>query len=156
MNHYRCYTVVVEDTVSKRILDTVRFKHHDVTVPQITPTERIVQAPTQLTQTVKNVPSDALAGYLQAIEQLCAILIPDHVAKEDTCAYPPTQASQNVTPVVNPIKAITPKTLHAQSPPEPNKQPVYATNTEEDKDSDDDESVAEVLDEIVDEPIPQQ
>eukprot|EP00957_Ditylum_brightwellii_P009671 728789-Ditylum_brightwellii.AAC.1 len=133
MNHYRWYTVVMEDITSKRTSDAVRLKYHAVTVPQITPTERIVQATAQLIQAVKNVPSDSPSDYLQTVKQLCVILIPDHVAKEDTCACPPTQASQNITPVVNPTKAITPKTLPGQILLEPNKQPVYVTNTDDDK-----------------------
>eukprot|EP00957_Ditylum_brightwellii_P207360 15352624-Ditylum_brightwellii.AAC.1 len=44
INLYRCYTVVMKDTAPKRILDAVRLKHHAVTVLQITPAERIVQA----------------------------------------------------------------------------------------------------------------
>eukprot|EP00957_Ditylum_brightwellii_P030340 2297603-Ditylum_brightwellii.AAC.1 len=37
MEHYRCYKVVMKQSTAQRISDTVRFEHHSVHIPSITP-----------------------------------------------------------------------------------------------------------------------
>ena len=44
LNHYRCYTVFIPQTQAERITDTVKFFHHNITMPTIEKTS----APTQL------------------------------------------------------------------------------------------------------------
>eukprot|EP00957_Ditylum_brightwellii_P045135 3422320-Ditylum_brightwellii.AAC.1 len=66
MQHYCCYTVVMKNTTAQRISDTLRFKHHNVTIPAITPAKHIEKAMRELTRAVSNAPSNAPPDYVEA------------------------------------------------------------------------------------------
>ncbi len=51
--HYRCHIVYVKNTRSKRVSDTVHFKHKYITQPTLTPEDTIVKAIDDLTHTLK-------------------------------------------------------------------------------------------------------
>ena len=40
--HYRTFKGIMESTGVERISDTVRFKHHAITIPNLTPADRIL------------------------------------------------------------------------------------------------------------------
>ncbi len=67
LKHYRCIRLIMADTRAERLTDTFRYKHHAMSVPTITPTDRIIAATKHLT--------DALAGTQEApLDKLQAIL----------------------------------------------------------------------------------
>jgi hypothetical protein len=51
--HYRCHIVYVESTKSKRVSDTVHFKHKYITLATLTPEDTIVKALNDLSHTLK-------------------------------------------------------------------------------------------------------
>ena len=50
LQHYRCHTIVAKATRAAQISDTVEFRHHHLTQPEVTPMDRIVHG-------VKNSPA---------------------------------------------------------------------------------------------------
>ena len=55
-------------TGAERILDTVRFKHHAIAIPQLTPADRILEAARQLDSAIKQQPKKAPMDELVAID----------------------------------------------------------------------------------------
>ena len=53
MEHYRCHKIYMKKTRSKRISDTVFFKHKYITQPTVTPADTIVKALDDLTHALK-------------------------------------------------------------------------------------------------------
>jgi hypothetical protein len=51
--HNRCHIVYVKNTRSKRVSDTVHFKHKYITQPTLTPEDTIVKAINDLTHALK-------------------------------------------------------------------------------------------------------
>ena len=50
LQHYQCHTIVAKATRAAQISDTVEFRHHHLTQPEVTPMDRIVHG-------VKNSPA---------------------------------------------------------------------------------------------------
>jgi hypothetical protein len=73
-NHYRCIRVIMADTGGKRITDKFRFKHHAIPVPEITATNRIINATARLTAAIAGV-QDAPPSKMEAIQSLCTLLL---------------------------------------------------------------------------------
>jgi hypothetical protein len=74
LKHYRCICTIMEGTGSERLTDTFRFKHHTMSVPTITPTDRIINATKHLTATVAGV-QEAPPSKLEAIQNLRLLLL---------------------------------------------------------------------------------
>jgi hypothetical protein len=94
MKHFRCYTVVMKNTTAQRISDTVRFEHHNVQIPHITPAQRIEKATNELTAAVRNAPTDAPPDYLDAIQRLRAVLLKE---KTPDRKLQPTSKKQEIS-----------------------------------------------------------
>ena len=62
-------------TVAERLSDTVRFKHHAITIPYLTPADRILEAAQQLDSAIKQQPQKATMDKLVAIELLRKVLL---------------------------------------------------------------------------------
>jgi hypothetical protein len=62
------------NTGNKRITDMFRFKHPAIPVPEITATNRIINATTRLTAAIAGI-QDAPPNKLEAIQSLCTLLI---------------------------------------------------------------------------------
>eukprot|EP00957_Ditylum_brightwellii_P147668 11245421-Ditylum_brightwellii.AAC.1 len=75
-------------TAAQQITDTVRFQHHAVQIPQITPAERIEKATKALTDAVRNVPVEAPPGYVMAVQRLRAVLLNERASAQK---QPPAQ-----------------------------------------------------------------
>jgi hypothetical protein len=73
-NHYRCIQVLMADTGGKRITDTFRFKHHAIPVPEISATNRIINATTRLTAAIVGF-QDAPPNKMEAIQSLRTLLL---------------------------------------------------------------------------------
>ena len=62
-------------TVSERISDMLRFKHHAIAIPQLTPSDRILEAAQHLDSAIKQQPKKAPMDELVAIELLRKVLM---------------------------------------------------------------------------------
>ena len=49
LQHYRYHTIVAKATRTVQIYDTVEFRHHHLTHPEVTPMDRIVHGMNKLT-----------------------------------------------------------------------------------------------------------
>jgi hypothetical protein len=74
MLHYRCYTVVTADTGRERTSDTLKFEHHVVIVPKVTPTDCIIQATKELSSAIRHEPITAPPEHIKAVNRLRLIL----------------------------------------------------------------------------------
>ena len=75
LRHYMCYTVVMKEKAAQRITDAVKFKHHGAKVPTVSPTERGAKAVKELKSAVRNEPTDGPPDYIEAVQQLRAVLL---------------------------------------------------------------------------------
>eukprot|EP00957_Ditylum_brightwellii_P046864 3556966-Ditylum_brightwellii.AAC.1 len=110
----QCYTVVMKQSTAQCITDTVRFQHHNVKLPKVTPAEHIEKAVRELTNSVKANPTEGPANYIEAVQCLRAVVLgekPPCVQEGKIPQCNPSQAAEQ--PAI--LKAI-PKT--AQNPPE--------------------------------------
>ena len=62
-------------TGAERISETVRFKHHDIKIPHLTPADRILEAAQQIDSAIKQQPKKAPMDELVAIEILRKVLL---------------------------------------------------------------------------------
>lgn len=75
MEHYRCYKVVSAMTKRGKISDTVTFQHHTVSVPTVTPADRIIRATKELNAALRNQPSELPTDQISAINKLREVLL---------------------------------------------------------------------------------
>ena len=73
--HYQTVRGILPSTGAKRMSDTVRFKHHAITTPQLTPTPTILEAARQLDDAIKQQPKRAPMDELTAIKLLQKVLL---------------------------------------------------------------------------------
>jgi hypothetical protein len=73
-NHYCCIQDLMVATGSERITDVVQFKHHVIPVPEITATNRIIDATTRLTAAIAGI-QDAPPNKMEAIRSLCTLCL---------------------------------------------------------------------------------
>ena len=78
MRHYRCYTVIAKNTGAEIISDTVKFKHHAIVVPTITPTDHLIHATDTLTRALRGAPQEQAPNHIEAVERLRRILKERH------------------------------------------------------------------------------
>ena len=76
--HYRCHVVFVKQTRSKRITDTVFFKHKYITQPTVTPADAIVKAYQDLTLALKGIKNSKGAAHMDILEKIEQALKPQH------------------------------------------------------------------------------
>ena len=84
--------------------DTVRFKNHAITIPQLTPAERILEAARQLDDTIKQQPKKSPMDEITAIELLREVLLSKRKEK-----LPKNSVQTKITQqkIVAPTKATT-------------------------------------------------
>ena len=73
LNHYRCFTVFLTKTRTPRTSDTVEFLHNFITVPHVTPEDRVINAITKIKQELAAVPSPNSSHQLTAIKELKSV-----------------------------------------------------------------------------------
>ena len=95
LNHYRCYSILKRDSQAVVISDTVRFRHHNLTVPNLTAEDKIVHALRALTH---NMPSNPAASTEQQLRAIATLR--DIFSNYATIAH--TQPSPRVAPNVHP------------------------------------------------------
>ena len=70
LQHYRLHTILVKATKAVQVLDTVEFRHHHLTLPDLTLADRIVHGATTLMCALQNAPVIACDNQLSAIQAL--------------------------------------------------------------------------------------
>ena len=90
--HYRSFRGILPSTGGERISDTVRFKHHAITIPQLTPADRILEAARQLQTAIKQQPKKAPMDKITAIELLREVLLWGEKNHSPTQQRPSTKA----------------------------------------------------------------
>ena len=97
--HYQTFKGIMASTGAERLSDMVRFKHHVITIPHLTPADRILEATQQLDSAIKQQPKKAPMGELVAIELLRKVLLGERKEK-----IPPNsvQLSKTSNTVINP------------------------------------------------------
>ena len=75
LNHYRAFKGVLPSTGGERISDTVKFQHHAIDIPTLTPADRILEATRQLQDAIRQQPKRAPMDELRAIELLREVML---------------------------------------------------------------------------------
>ena len=70
MDHYRWQKVVFKDTNTDMVSDTIEFRHTKITLPSVTPEDKVLHGVQQLTAALKNTPVSTVDTQLQAIKAL--------------------------------------------------------------------------------------
>ena len=65
----------MQSTGAERMSDTVKFKHHAIAIPQLKPSDRILEAAKQLDEAIRQQPKKAPMDELEAIEILREVLL---------------------------------------------------------------------------------
>eukprot|EP00957_Ditylum_brightwellii_P063650 4831325-Ditylum_brightwellii.AAC.1 len=110
-------------------MDTVRFQHHNMKPPKVMLAERIEKVVRELTNAVKANPTEGPANYIEAVQQLRAVVLGESTHRAQVDNIPERNPSQTAEqPAV--LKVVPTK---AQNQPERlaivAKQPVMAKNT---------------------------
>ena len=74
-HHYRNMKGILQATGTERKSDTVRFLHHAIAVPQLTPADRILEAARDLNDAIRQQPKQAPLEERTAIEILREVLL---------------------------------------------------------------------------------
>ena len=67
LHHYCCFTVFPSSTRTPQTSNTVEFRHHYITVPTITPEDRVISAIAKLKQELASIPSPKSEHQLSAL-----------------------------------------------------------------------------------------
>ena len=70
MDHYRYQKVVSKDTKTEMVSDTIKFRHHKLTLPSVTPEDKVLHGVHQLTESLKNTSASTVDAQLQSIKYL--------------------------------------------------------------------------------------
>ena len=70
LQHYQCHTIVAKATKAAQVSDTVEFRHHNLTLPAVTPMDLIVHCVTTLTCALQEAPTISCNNQLAAIQAL--------------------------------------------------------------------------------------
>jgi hypothetical protein len=100
--HYRCHIIYVKKTRSKRIPDTVFFKHQYITQPTLTQADIIIKAIDDLTHALKRRQNVKGNAQLEALEKNDELLknIPKKIS---TVKEKQVTPNENTHPVTQPI-----------------------------------------------------
>ena len=147
--HYRSFRGLLPSTGGERISDTVRFKHHAITIPQLTPADRILEAAKQLEAAIKQQPKKAPMDEITAIELLRSVLLGEQVEplpknsiqkrkmQQAAAANPPitkvnNQATSETQAISPPIESYRTQTISDGTKVSFEDSPAYISDDEED------------------------
>ena len=66
---------MLPSTKGERISDTVKFQHHAIVMPELTPADRILEATKQLKDAISQQPKRAPMKEMEAIEMLRQVMM---------------------------------------------------------------------------------
>jgi hypothetical protein len=104
-NHYQCIWVLMANIGGERITNTFWFKHHALPVPEITATNKIIEATTRLTTAIAGI-QEAPPNKMEAIQSLPTLLLGKVVALP-----PPASSILPTPPVITPTVDDKPITI---------------------------------------------
>ena len=67
LNHYRSFKVFPSKTRSPRISDIVEFQHSHITVPEVSPEDKVIDTITKLKRELASIPSPNDSNQMKAI-----------------------------------------------------------------------------------------
>ena len=70
LNHYHNFNVFPTTTSSSLVSDTIEFRHNNITVPQIIPADKVINAITKLKSELESIPTPNKKNQLEALENL--------------------------------------------------------------------------------------
>ena len=70
LEHYRCQRFASRETHAVKVSDTIDFRHHSLTLPTVTPEDRLQHGLTSLTNALEEAPNAANDSQLEAITRL--------------------------------------------------------------------------------------
>ena len=85
--HYQTFKGIMASTGVERLSDTVRFKQHAITIPHLTPADRIMESARQLDSTIKQQPKNSPMDELVAIELLRKVLLGERKETRPSTAF---------------------------------------------------------------------
>ena len=102
--HYRCHVIYVKHSRSKRISDTVHFKHKHITAPTLTPEDTIVKALNDLTHALKERQNTKDTVKMEALQKLDELLnkIPTTMTTEQPIMQTTMPSSVTFDPTLKP------------------------------------------------------
>ena len=93
LHHYRNFTVFPSKPQAIRVSDTVKFRHAYITVPEIKPEDRVIEAIAKLKAEITTLPATNASNQIQAIEKFRELFTkycgkePDYLQPEHTQRY---------------------------------------------------------------------
>ena len=75
IKHYRSFRGVLPSTKGERILDSVRFQHHAIAIPELTPANRILEATKELKRAIEQQPKGPPSDEIRAIKMLRKVML---------------------------------------------------------------------------------
>ena len=85
--HYRTFRGLLPLTGGKRLSDSVKFKHHAIVIPNLTPENRILEATRQFDSTIKQQPKQAPMDETIVIEILRDVLTGENTERVPLNTY---------------------------------------------------------------------
>ena len=113
--HYRKFKDILPSTGAERMSDTVRFNHHAISIPQLTPADRILEAARQLDDAIKQQPKRAPVDELTAIELLREVLLGK---KKEKLPKKSVQTKESQQKIVAPTKVAAKPAKPTQTVPD--------------------------------------
>ena len=81
LNHFRSVRGILPSSKGERISDTVKFQHHAIAMPQLTPADRILEATRQLNDAINQQPKRAPMDEITAIDLLRKVMLGERRTK---------------------------------------------------------------------------
>ena len=75
LRHYQAFRGVLPSTKGERISDTVKFQHHAIAMPELTPSDQILEATRQLKGAINLQPKRAPMDEMGAIDMLREVMM---------------------------------------------------------------------------------
>ena len=121
-------------TGSKRLSDSVKFKHHAIAIPELTPSDRILEAARQLDSAIKQQSKEAPMDEITAVEILRKVLTGNPRSKLPLTSVQEAKQKHKASAKANPVTAKPPQATQA---PAPDPQPNYMSDNEDEEDAND-------------------
>ena len=103
--HYRCHIVFVKKTQSKRVTDTVFFKHKYITQPAITPADAIIKAYNDLRAVLQGMQNTNDSRQMRTLEQIQEQLSPGNklqIEQQIQRRFPRVENTRQIVPTSQP------------------------------------------------------
>ena len=75
LNHCRIFRGILPSTGTERLSDTVKFQHHVIGIPEIMPSDRILEVARQLDAAIRELPKKDPMDTLEAIQTLREVML---------------------------------------------------------------------------------